>query len=179
MTELELRLAHVAEIHVSIGFKSDLDCCSILLLSSFAPELWRPAVLQLWSWVAHKRVLHEWLSSTDCEPHPQRQPTSLSIPFHPKRRTWTGLQGDTLAPYLFLLLVDYILRRVYIPDNTHGLTISPCVGTRSHTSFTANAISDLDFADDSAILSHNHVDAQALLTAVEQEALPVSMKINW
>lgn len=39
-------------------------------------------------------------------------------------------------------------------------------------------MSDLDFVDDSAVLSHNHVDAQALLTAVEQEALPVSMKIN-
>ena len=46
------------------------------------------------------------------------------------------LQGDTLAPYLFVLVVDYILRRA-IPDNTHGFTISPRVGTRSRTTFPA------------------------------------------
>ena len=28
------------------------------------------------------------------------------------------------------------------------------------------------------MLSHNHVDAQSLLTAVEQEALPAGLKIN-
>ena len=87
------------------------------------------------------------------------------------------LQGDTLAPYLFVLVVDYILRRA-IPDNTRSFTISPRVGTRSRTTFPAYAVSDLDFADDIALLSHNHVDAQSLLTAVEQEALPAGLKIN-
>ena len=87
------------------------------------------------------------------------------------------LQGDTLAPYLFVLVVDYILR-LAIPDNTCGFTISPRVGTRSRTTLPAYAVSDLDFADDIALLSHNHVDAQSLLTAVEQEALPAGLKIN-
>ena len=47
-----------------------------------------------------------------------------------------------------------------------------------HTSLPAFAVSDLDFEDDIALLSHNHVDTQFLLTAVEQEALPVGLKIN-
>ena len=64
------------------------------------------------------------------------------------------LQGDTLAPYL----------RHAIPDDTHGFTISPRVGTQSRTSSPAFVVSDLDFADDIALLSHNHEDTQALLT---------------
>ena len=74
-------------------------------------------------------------------------------------------------------MVDYILRCA-IPDNTRGFTISPRVGTRSRTTFPAYAVSDLDFADDIALLSHNHVDHQSLLTVVEQEALPTGLKIN-
>ena len=87
------------------------------------------------------------------------------------------LEEDTPAPYVFVLVVDYILRHA-ISDNTHGFTISPRVGTRSCTRFPAYAVSDLIFADDIALLSHSHADAQALLTAVEQEALPVSLKIH-
>ena len=44
--------------------------------------------------------------------------------------------------------------------------------------FPAYAVSGLDFADDIALLSHNNVDAQSLLTAVEQEVLPAGLKIN-
>ena len=88
------------------------------------------------------------------------------------------LQGDTLAPYLFVLVVvDYILRCA-IPDNTHCFTISPRVGTWSHTSLPAFTVSDLDFEDDIALFSHNHVDTRFPLTAVEQEALPAGLKIN-
>ena len=87
------------------------------------------------------------------------------------------LQRDTLAPYLFVLVVDYVLRCA-IPDDSYGFIISPRVGTRSRTSSPAVAVSDLDFADDIALLSHNHGDAQALLTSVEQEAVTVGLKIN-
>ena len=84
------------------------------------------------------------------------------------------LQGYTLALYLLVLVVEYILRCA-VPDNSHGFIISPCVGIRSRTSSPAVAVSDLDFADDIALLSHNHGDA---LTSVEQEALTVGLKIN-
>ena len=52
------------------------------------------------------------------------------------------------------------------------------MGTHSGTSSPAVEVSDLDFADDIVLLSHNHEDAQALLTSVEQEALTVGLKIN-
>ena len=87
------------------------------------------------------------------------------------------LRGDTLAPYLFVLVVDYVLRCA-ISDASHGFIISPYVSIQSRTSSPAVAVSDLDFADDIALLSHNHGDAQALLTSVEQEALTVGLRIN-
>ena len=52
------------------------------------------------------------------------------------------------------------------------------MGTQSHTSSPAFVLSDLDFADDIALLSHNHDGAQTLLTAVEQEAPSVGLQIN-
>ena len=61
-----------------------------------------------------------------------------------------------------------------IPDDSHGFIISPHDLIHS----PAVAVSDLDFADDIALLSHNHENAQALLTSVEQEALTVGLKIN-
>ena len=73
------------------------------------------------------------------------------------------LQGDTLAPYVFGL--GYF-------------TLSSHMDTRSCTSSPAFVVSDLEFADDSVLLSHNHEDAQALLTAVEQEVLFGDLIIN-
>ena len=52
------------------------------------------------------------------------------------------------------------------------------MSTQSHTSSPAFVLSHLDFADDIALLSHNNDGAQTLLTAVEQEALSVSLQIN-
>ena len=81
-----------------------------------------------------------------------------------------GTAGDTPTPHLFVLVVDYILRharqysRLY-HQSTCGYLITYIV---PHIS-----VSDLDFANDIALLSHNHVDGQVLLTAVEQEALPI------
>ena len=65
-----------------------------------------------------------------------------------------------------------------MPDESHGLIISPRGDTQSQSSSLAIAVLDLDFADDIVLLSHSHEDAQALLTSVEKEALTVGLKIN-
>ena len=74
-------------------------------------------------------------------------------------------------------MVDYNLTCA-IPDDAHGFTISPRVGTQICKSSPIFAVSDLDLADDIALFSNNHVDAQDQLTAVEQEALIISLKMN-
>ena len=40
------------------------------------------------------------------------------------------LQGDTLAPYLFVLVIDWILRNA-VPDASLGFSVRERVGTRS------------------------------------------------
>jgi hypothetical protein len=56
------------------------------------------------------------------------------------------LQGDTLAPYLFVIVVDNVLR-VALADQSLGLKKTNKVGTRTRN-IPAKYITDLDFADD-------------------------------
>ena len=67
------------------------------------------------------------------------------------------LQGDT---FLFILVVDYILR-VSVDQNTDkGLKIQP----RRSSRHPARHLTDADFVDDLALISATLVNAQALLT---------------
>ena len=83
------------------------------------------------------------------------------------------LQGDTLAPYLFVIVVDYVLRAA-IPDNSIGFMIQKRLSRRH----LAKYVTDLDFADDIVLLSGTMTNAQTLLTAVEKNAAAVGLHIN-
>ena len=85
------------------------------------------------------------------------------------------LQGDTLAPYLFVIVLDYALRKAIGDDgNELGFTIKPRQSRRVH----AQVITDLDFADDIALLSNEIKNAQELLNRVERECAVVGLRIN-
>ena len=62
-------------------------------------------------------------------------------------------QDDTLAPFLFVLAVDWMMRRALTQELIAecGICETPC--RSSHN--PAYYLSDLDFADDIALLSHN------------------------
>ena len=85
------------------------------------------------------------------------------------------LQGDTLAPYLFAIVVDFAMRQA-IRNNEEelGLTILPS-RSRRHP---AVCITDLMFADDIALLSEEIAQAQELLSRVEMEASKIGLHIN-
>ena len=51
-------------------------------------------------------------------------------------------------------------------------------GTKSRITQQGRYLTDLDYADDIALLSSSFEDAQNLLTRVEEEALKVGLKIN-
>ena len=72
------------------------------------------------------------------------------------------LQGDTLAPYLFIIVLDYALRKA-IGDqgNQLGFTIKPRQSRRLHAQVT-----NVDFADDIALISNEIKEAQELLNRV-------------
>ena len=63
------------------------------------------------------------------------------------------LQGDTLAPYLFVIILDYVLRKAISGrEQELGLTLTP----RRSSRHPAVVLTDLDFADDISLLS-NHM----------------------
>ena len=85
------------------------------------------------------------------------------------------LQGDTLAPYLFIIVLDYCLRTAIGGDEERlGFTIVP---RRSRRIGPLN-ITDLDFADDIALLSDTAAQAQELLRKVENAACCVGLHMN-
>ena len=60
------------------------------------------------------------------------------------------LQGDTLAPYLFIVALDYAMRQAIGNESNPGFTLDRS-RSRRHP---AKVICDTDFADDIALLSN-------------------------
>ena len=87
------------------------------------------------------------------------------------------LQGDTLAPYLFVLVIDWIMRNA-VPDASLGFCVRERVGTRSRCTSPAVYVTDLDFADDIAVLSSSATNMQIMILSIELWALKVGLKIN-
>ena len=82
------------------------------------------------------------------------------------------LQGDPLAPFLFIVVLDYALR-TSITSNV-GLTLKRRRSRRHPT----ESLSDLDYADDIALLEDHISAAQDLLTAVEKAYQEVGLFLN-
>ena len=84
------------------------------------------------------------------------------------------LQGDTLAPLLFITVLDYVLRISLDANNTKGLLLKP----RTSRRHPAVHLTDLDFADDLAIPSDTVENAESLLNALEKTASYVGFYCN-
>ena len=82
------------------------------------------------------------------------------------------LQGDTLAPFLFIIILDYVLRESMISDL--GVTLKRRQSSRQPAVY----LTDLDYADDIALLSETISNAQSLLSNLESAALEVGLTIN-
>ena len=85
------------------------------------------------------------------------------------------LQGDTLAPYLFTIVLDYTMRQA-VGDSEEKLGFE--LERRKSSRHPAVTISDLDFADDIALLSENNEQAQQLLQNLEEESAKVGLHLN-
>jgi hypothetical protein len=96
------------------------------------------------------------------------------------------LQGDTLAPYLFDIVVDWIFRDALTDHENLGFKLSDEVvpqtsrATRSasQTAKPAEYLCDLDYADDIILLSAQIEKLQTLVLRVEKSALKVGLKFN-
>ena len=84
------------------------------------------------------------------------------------------LQGDTLALFLCVIVVDYILRQSLDPIYDKGLTIKRS-RSRRHRGLR---LTDLDYADDLALTADQLCDAQDLLTSLKNAAARVGLLLN-
>lgn len=82
------------------------------------------------------------------------------------------LQGDTLAPFLFVLVVDAVL--CALPNV--GLQLGPNELASTSGSFILNV---LGFADDLILLAHSDTDAQLLFLTLQRFAAAVGLRINF
>jgi hypothetical protein len=85
------------------------------------------------------------------------------------------LQGDTLAPYLFIIALDYALKRAIDgKEEELGFTVIP----RKSRRIGPVTKTDFDFADDIALVSNTAEQAQALLHRVEVECRKIGLRLN-
>ena len=81
---------------------------------------------------------------------------------------------DTLAPYLFIVALDYAMRKAIQTPTSYGFTLCKS-RSRRHP---AVVITDTDYADDIALLSDSIEQAELLLHQVENAAKLISLHIN-
>ena len=111
------------------------------------------------------RVLYSNTSSTILTPDGETEPIDILAGI---------LQGDTLAPFLFILVLDYVLRKSLDVNNSNGLQLHPSKSSRH----PAVHLTDADFADDLALISNSIEQAQKLLNALESAANCVGLYLN-
>ena len=83
-------------------------------------------------------------------------------------------QGDTLAPFLFIIVLDYVLRISVDTFNNKGIQIKTPQGTRDRGLF----VTDLDFADDLALIAESIQNLEILLHSLETAASQVGLYCN-
>ena len=75
--------------------------------------------------------------------------------------TTTGiLQGDTLTPYLFVIVIDYLLRQSIDTFKSNRIDIMPSKASRERDKY----LTDLDYADHIGLTAMLLQDAQDLLS---------------
>ena len=85
------------------------------------------------------------------------------------------LQGDTLAPFLFILVLDHALRKA-IGGREEELRF-PLVPRKSQR-VPSVTITDLDFVDDIALVSNTIEQAQDLLLSAEHKTKVIAYNIS-
>ena len=84
------------------------------------------------------------------------------------------LQGDTLAPYLFIICLDYVLRTSIDKIRENGFELTKKRSKR----YPAKTITDADYADDLALLANTPNQAETLLHSLERAAAGIGLHVN-
>ena len=84
------------------------------------------------------------------------------------------LQEDRLAPYLFILCLDYVLRPSIDKIRENGFELTKKRSRR----YPAKTITDADYADDIALLANTPNQAETLLHSLERVAAGIGLHVN-
>ena len=81
------------------------------------------------------------------------------------------LQGEALAPYLFIICLDYVLRTSIDKIRENGFELTKKRSRR----YPATTITDADYADDIALLANTPNQAETLLHSLERAAAGIGL----
>ena len=85
------------------------------------------------------------------------------------------LQGDTLAPYLFAIVLDYAMRQALLgKEEELGFVLEKRRSRRQ----LPTVVTDTGFADDIALLSNEISQAQEMLGRLESQASKIGLQLN-
>ena len=84
------------------------------------------------------------------------------------------LPGDTLSPYLFIICLDYVLRTSIDKIRENGFELTKKRSRR----YPAKTITDVDYADDIAILANTPNQAETRLNSLERAAAGIGLHVN-
>ena len=84
------------------------------------------------------------------------------------------LQGDTLASYLFIICLDYALRKSIDIMKDNGFKLAKERSRR----YPVHTITGTDYADDIALLANTPARAEALLHGLERAASGIGLHLN-
>ena len=84
------------------------------------------------------------------------------------------LQGNTLAPYLFIIFLDYVLRTSIDKIKENGFELTK----KRSRMYSAKKLTDANYADDIAILANTANQAKTLLHSLERAAASITLYVN-
>ena len=84
------------------------------------------------------------------------------------------LQGDTLAPYLFIIYLDYVLRASIDKIRENGFELTK----KRSRCYPAKTITDADYADDIVILANTPNQAETLLHSLERATAGIGLHVK-
>ena len=176
--------AHRTTIHHVMALRLFIDemrrrkqnaCITFIDFSNAFPSItWKAIRAALVAWNVPPSLIHAVFSVYHNHKTFVTTPDGPTEPFSPSAGV---LQGDTLAPFLFILVLNEILRKA----RKHELGIQLKAGFRqpgARRYTPAVFLTELCFADDIALLNRTTADATVALDAIAKEALLAGLAIN-
>ena len=87
----------------------------------------------------------------------------------------TGVrQGDTQAPYLFIICLDYVLRTSIDKIKENGFKLTK----KRNRRYPAKTITDADYTDEIVLLANAPAQAETLLHRLERTTADIALHVN-